>query len=967
MPSSPAFYRESFSSRHIGPDAAQTLQMLEEIGESSLESLISKVVPPAIHLKRELNIPAALSESEFLARFEAMANRNKRFRSFIGMGYYGTITPTPILRNVLENPGWYTAYTPYQAEIAQGRMEALINFQTMVMDLTQMEIANASLLDEATAAAEAMHMLYALRKAEKQQAKTIFVSDKCHPQTIDLVSLRAEPIGVQVEIGDISKKDLTDPQLFAVVIQYPDTEGYIHNHRAFCAAAHENQVFVCVASDLLALTLLEAPGTWGADVVVGSAQRLGVPMGYGGPHAAFFATREDFKRFMPGRIIGISIDAQGNPAYRMALQTREQHIKREKATSNICTAQVLLSVMASFYGVYHGPAGLKSIASKVFALTDGLKKGLQFMGIQVLNENHFDTLTLAVDDARAIQRIANQYEINFRLFPENNQKLGIAFDETCRPECIKNILSIFAQHLEKEIDPNWDNLFGHPQLPSWASRSTPFMEHPVFNQHHSEHEITRYIKQLENKDLSLVHSMIALGSCTMKLNATTEMIPVTWPGWNSLHPFVPQDQALGYKEMMDELRNWLKEITGFADVSLQPNSGAQGEYAGLMTIRAYHQDHGGGHRNVALIPTSAHGTNPASAVMAGMKVVLVACDAQGNVDLNDLKAKAAQYSNDLSCLMITYPSTHGVFEEAIQEICATIHQHGGLVYMDGANMNAQVGLTSPGTIGADVCHLNLHKTFCIPHGGGGPGMGPIGVVERLAPYLPGHPVVKTGGEKAIKPISAAPFGSASILGISYAYISMMGGKGLREATAFAILNANYIKAKLEPHYPILYTGSNGYCAHEMIVDMRAFKMSAGIEVEDIAKRLMDYGFHAPTVSFPVAGTLMIEPTESEPKEELDRFIEAMISIREEIREIENGQADRKVNVLKMAPHTADVVLGENWDRPYARKKAVYPLPYVKANKFWPTVSRIDSAYGDRNLVCACLPVEAYAVEASVEA
>lgn len=957
---SAAFYKESFATRHIGPDAQQTEHMLKTIGEPNLGSLISKVVPPSIHLERELAIPEAITENEFLEKFASMGAKNKMFRSFIGMGYYGTVTPTPILRNVLENPGWYTAYTPYQAEIAQGRMEALINFQTLVMDLTQMEIANASLLDEATAAAEAMHMLFALRKPEKQQSNTIFISDKCHPQTIDLVQLRAEPIGVKVEVGNLFSKDLTDPQLFAVLVQYPDTEGNIENLGPLVASAHENQVFVCVATDLLALTLLEAPGTWGADVVVGSAQRFGVPMGFGGPHAAFFATREEYKRFMPGRIIGISVDATGKPAYRMALQTREQHIKREKATSNICTAQVLLSVMASFYAVYHGPEGLKKIANRIFALTDGLKKGLDEMGIQVLNSTFFDTLTIKVENAKAIQKIAHQYEINFRLYNQDNQKIGISFDEVSKPHCVNTILAIFAQQQEKEISANWDSLFGHPEAPAFAKRSSDFMTHPVFNQHHSEHEITRYIKQLENKDLSLVHSMIALGSCTMKLNATTEMIPITWPSWNSLHPFVPEDQVMGYKEMIEELGDWLKEITGFAAISLQPNSGAQGEYAGLMTIRAYHKDHNGAHRNVALIPTSAHGTNPASAVMAGMKVVLVACDSQGNVDLADLKEKSALHSENLACLMVTYPSTHGVFEEAIQEICATIHTHGGLVYMDGANMNAQVGLTSPGTIGADVCHLNLHKTFCIPHGGGGPGMGPIGVVERLAPYLPGHSVVKTGGEKSIQAISAAPYGSASILAISYAYIAMMGGKGLKQATSFAILNANYIKARLETYYPILYTASSGFCAHEMIVDMRAFKMSAGIEVEDIAKRLMDYGFHAPTVSFPVAGTLMIEPTESEPLEELDRFIDAMISIREEIAEIEKGLADRKVNVLKMAPHTAETALAENWDRPYSRQKAVYPLSFVKANKFWPTVSRIDSAYGDRNLMCACLPVETYA-------
>lgn len=968
MSRSAAFYKESFSKRHIGPDAQQTKAMLEIVGEPSLDSLISKVVPPAIHRKGELQIPEGKTEIEFLTDFAAMGAKNKMYRSFIGMGYYGTITPTPILRNVLENPGWYTAYTPYQAEIAQGRMEALINFQTIVMDLTQMEIANASLLDEATAAAEAMHMLFAIRKADKLSAKTFFVSDKCHPQTIDLVCLRAEPIGVQVEIGDLMTKDLSDSNLFALLAQYPDTEGTIQNLAPICAKAKENKVFVCVATDLLALTLIEAPGTWDVDVVVGSAQRFGVPMGFGGPHAAFFATRDEYKRHMPGRIIGISIDASGAPAYRMALQTREQHIKREKATSNICTAQVLLSVMASFYAVYHGPNGLKSIANRVFALTDGLKSGLTKMGVTVLNDTFFDTLTIRLNHAADVQKIAQQYEMNFRMYKDDPTKLGISFDETCLPNCIETVLSIFAQYLDKDKDTNWNDVFGNPVHPKGIQRTTKYLQHPVFNQHHSEHEITRYIKQLENKDLSLVHSMIALGSCTMKLNATSEMIPVTWPCWNSLHPFVPAEQALGYKEMMDELSAWLQEITGFAAMSLQPNSGAQGEYAGLMTIRAYHQDHGGAHRNIALIPTSAHGTNPASAVMAGMKVVLVACDSQGNVDVNDLKIKAQQHAADLACLMITYPSTHGVYEEAIQEMCETIHSHGGLVYMDGANMNAQVGLTNPGTIGADVCHLNLHKTFCIPHGGGGPGVGPIGVVERLAPYLPGHAVVKTGGKKAIRAISAAPYGSASILTISYAYIAMMGAKGLKSATEYAILNANYIKNKLEKHYPILYTGSNGHCAHEMIVDMRSFKMSAGVEVEDIAKRLMDYGFHAPTVSFPVAGTLMIEPTESESMEELDRFIEAMISIRKEIAEIEEGQADKKVNVLKMAPHTAAFALADDWELPYSRQKAVFPLPYVKANKFWPTVSRVDSAYGDRNLMCACRPVENYANELeSVEA
>lgn len=960
--SSPAFYRESFASRHIGPDAAQQAEMLKVIGEPNLEALISKVVPDSIRLQRDLKVGKAWTEDEFLSRFKALASKNKMFRSFIGTGYYGTITPTPILRNVLENPAWYTAYTPYQAEIAQGRMEALINFQTMVLDLTGMEIANASLLDEATAAAEAMHLLLSVRKAGKQQSQTMFLSDKCHPQTLGLVQLRAEPIGVKIEVGDISQLDLTRSDLFAVLVQYPDTEGNIQNFSSFTASAKEQNVFVAVATDLMALTLLEAPGTWGADVVLGSSQRFGVPMGFGGPHAAFFATRDEYKRNMPGRIIGISVDAEGNPAYRMALQTREQHIRREKATSNICTAQVLLSVISSFYAVYHGPKGLVDIASRIHSLTRGLAKGLQEMGVEVLNAHYFDTLTIRHPKAESIHHVARQFEVNLRTYGDGSDRVGISLDETCSPECVKTVLAIVAQATGAALPANLDALFDSEGVDASLRRQSSFMTHPVFNTHHSEHEITRYIKMLENKDLSLVHSMISLGSCTMKLNATTEMIPVTWPEWGSIHPFVPREQALGYYEMMDHLSTWLKDITGFAGVSLQPNSGAQGEYAGLMTIRAYHHSNGHTHRNIALIPTSAHGTNPASAVMAGMKVVLVACDARGNVDVADLAAKAEAHAENLSCLMVTYPSTHGVFEESIREICDIIHRHGGLVYMDGANMNAQVGLTSPGNIGADVCHLNLHKTFCIPHGGGGPGMGPIGVVEKLVPFLPGHPVVKTGGEHAINPVSAAPFGSASILVISYAYIRMMGSKGLADATSVAILNANYLKTKLEAHYPILYTGSNGYCAHEMIVDMRSFKMSAGIEVEDIAKRLMDYGFHAPTVSFPVAGTLMIEPTESEPLEELDRFVEAMVAIRQEIAEVESGKADKKDNLLKNAPHTASVVTADEWNRPYSRQRAAYPLPYVKAAKFWPTVSRIDSAYGDRNLVCSCMPVSEYAEE-----
>lgn len=967
MVNNSAFYKEPFASRHIGPDENQTKEMLQTLGLSSIQDLVQQVVPQNIWLKRPLQIPEGLSEVDFLTKFKALGAKNKQFKSFIGMGYYGTYTPSPILRNVLENPAWYTAYTPYQAEIAQGRMEALINFQTMITDLTQMEIANASLLDEATAVAEAVHLMYAVKPASKAGSKKVFISDACHPQNIALVQLRAEPLGIEVEVGSALDKDLSDPDLFAAILQYPDTTGALVDFAGWVKKAKESQVLICAATDLLALTLFEAPGSWGADVVVGSAQRFGVPMGYGGPHAAFFATREAYKRNLPGRIIGISIDAQGNPAYRMALQTREQHIRREKATSNICTAQVLLAVISSFYAVYHGPEGLKKIALRVHALTVALRHALEKMGVRVINDTTFDTLTVEVENPGLIHHIARQHEANFRMYPAGSKLIGISMDETCTPLCVKAILTIFAQGLGLDVDFKDFADFPEPTIPSHLKRNTAYLTHPVFNCHHSEHEITRYIRLLESKDLSLVHSMISLGSCTMKLNATTEMLPVTWPEWNSLHPFVPVDQAQGYTEMMAELSYWLKEVTGFYAVSLQPNSGAQGEYAGLMTIRAYHKANGNSHRNIALIPTSAHGTNPASAVMAGMKVELVSCDAQGNVDISDLKTKAELHRDNLAALMVTYPSTHGVFEVGIKEICQIVHDNGGLVYMDGANMNAQVGLTSPGEIGADVCHLNLHKTFCIPHGGGGPGMGPIGVVERLAPFLPGHPIVKTGGEQAIQPISAAPYGSASILAISYAYISMMGGNGLKVATEYALLNANYIRKMLEPHYPVLYTGSTGFCAHEMILDMRSFKTTAGIEVEDIAKRLMDYGFHAPTVSFPVAGTLMIEPTESEPKEELDRFIEAMISIREEIREIENGLADKKQNVLKLAPHTAEVALADDWDRPYSRQKAVYPLPYVRKSKFWPSVSRIDSAYGDRNLICSCLPVEAYAQSELAEA
>lgn len=943
-------YSEKFESRHNAPDAIQIAEMLKVVKAKSVDELIDQTVPTSIRLKKPLNLPAAQSEFEFLDEFKKLVSKNKIYKSYIGTGYYNCITPGAILRNILENPGWYTAYTPYQAEIAQGRMEALINYQTMVMDLTGMEIANASLLDEATAAAEALHLLHASKKGAKQNAHKFFVDENTFPQVIDLLKTRSTPIGVELVVGDVSKVDITDVTLFGVYIQNPNNNGEIKDYTAFIEAAHEKELFVVVGADLMSLLLVKSPGEMGADVVVGCSQRFGVPMGFGGPHAAFFATKDEFKRQMPGRIIGISQDAQGNPGYRMALQTREQHIRREKATSNICTAQVLLSVMASMYAVYHGPEGLKKIAGRIHGLTNLLESNLKAAGFKQVNATYFDTIKVAVADKKTIEREAIKHELNFRYFADNH--IGISLDETTSLKDIQTILKVFG------ISTSSNGTKVELALPSNLIRKSTYLTHPVFNSHHSEHEMLRYIKKLESKDLSMVHSMISLGSCTMKLNATSEMIPVTWPEMGQIHPFAPSDQTLGYAEMISNLENWLKEITGFTGVSLQPNSGAQGEYAGLLVIRAYHQNRGDHHRNIALIPASAHGTNPASAVMAGMEVVVTKSDAEGKVDVADLKAKAEQYKDRLSCLMVTYPSTHGVYEEAITEICETIHKNGGLVYMDGANMNAQVGLTSPANIGADVCHLNLHKTFCIPHGGGGPGMGPICCNDKLKPFLPGHAVVKTGGEKAITAVSAAPWGSASILAISYAYISMMGSEGLTNATKLAILNANYIKERLSGHYKILYTGTHGRCAHEMIVDCRDFKKS-GVEVEDIAKRLMDYGFHAPTVSFPVAGTLMIEPTESEPKAEMDRFVDALIEIRNEIREVEEGKADKENNVLKHAPHTASVITANEWTRPYSRQKAAFPLAFVKEQKFWPSVSRVDNAYGDRNLVCSCLPIEEY--------
>lgn len=943
-------YQEKFENRHNGPDSQQIEAMLKVVKAASVDELIAQTVPANIRLKRPLNLPPAQSEFEFLKNFKKTASQNKIYQSFIGIGYYNTIVPPVVLRNILENPGWYTAYTPYQAEIAQGRLEALINYQTMVIDLTGMQIANASLLDEGTAAAEAMHLLFASRKGNKKDAMKFFVDVNTFPQTIDLLKTRSAPLDIELVVGDVTKLDITDAGLFGVLVQNPNNDGAVKDYTAFIESAHEKEVAVVMAVDLMSLVLVKSPGEMGADVVIGSSQRFGVPMGFGGPHAAFFATKDEYKRLMPGRIIGASIDANGKPGYRMALQTREQHIRREKATSNICTAQVLLSVMAGMYAVYHGPDGLKKIVKRIHGLTHTLATGLKGFGLKQVNEVYFDTIKVEVSDKTAIKKAAENAGMNFRYFESNH--VGISLDETSNVETVESILIIFGAKGKVQLNSSASPITGS------MMRQSSFMTHPVFNSHHAEHEMLRYIKKLENKDLSMVHSMISLGSCTMKLNATTEMIPVTWPELGNIHPFAPADQTLGYQKMIGDLEDWLKEITGFTGVSLQPNSGAQGEYAGLMVIRAYHQSRNEGHRNISLIPASAHGTNPASAVMAGMEVVVVKSDTEGKIDVADLKAKAEQYKNNLSCLMVTYPSTHGVFEESIIEICETIHANGGLVYMDGANMNAQVGLTSPANIGADVCHLNLHKTFCIPHGGGGPGMGPICVNDKLKPFLPGHAVVKTGGDKAITAVSAAPYGSASILVISYAYIAMMGGEGLTNATKMAILNANYIKERLSQHYKILYTGTHGRCAHEMIVDCRDFK-KAGIEVEDLAKRLMDYGFHAPTVSFPVAGTLMIEPTESETQEELDRFCDALIEIRNEVREVEEGKADKDNNVLKNAPHTAEIVTADDWNRPYSRQKAAYPVPYVKAAKFWPSVSRIDNAYGDRNLVCSCLPMEEY--------
>ena len=950
----------AFVNRHIGLSKEEEELMLSSINCEDLKTLINQTVPDPIRSSKELDLPPALTEVDFIDHFKSMMSNNQISHNFIGMGYYDCITPKVILRNILENPGWYTAYTPYQAEIAQGRLEALINYQTMVIDLTGMEVANASLLDEGTAAAEAISMLYNKRPKAKKQSNTLLVDQEMFPQTLSVVRTRAEAIGITITLCDIQKADVTGDDVFAVMVQYPNNSGEVIDHTHLLSAAKEHEVSSIFVADLMSLALLKSPGSIGADVVVGTTQRFGVPLGFGGPHAAYFATKEKYKRVLPGRIIGLSKDTQGHPAYRMALQTREQHIKREKATSNICTAQVLLAVIAGMYGVYHGPEGLQRIAGRITSLAHLLEGQLIKIGYDQTNSAFFDTLKIACSNIDGLRRTAEREGVNLRYYADDKH-VGISIDETTTLQDIELLLNIFSKHKDGAvIDRNF--LYEDVDVDiKWSEnlmRTDEFMTHEVFHSYRSEHEMLRYLKKLENRDLSLAHSMISLGSCTMKLNATTEILPITWPEVNSIHPFAPVEQTAGYLQLFENLRMWLAEITGFHGVSLQPNSGAQGEFAGLMVIKAYHESRGDHHRNVMLIPSSAHGTNPASAVMAGQQVVIVKCDDQGNIDIADLKSTIEQHADNLSGLMVTYPSTHGVFEVQIKEICQMVHGHGGQVYMDGANMNAQVGLTSPGLIGADVCHLNLHKTFCIPHGGGGPGMGPICVAEHLSPFLPTHDVIRCGGALSSDSISAAPYGSASILAISYAYIAMMGAQGLTRATEIAILNANYIKHRLEGHYGILYVGHEGRCAHEMIIDCRDFK-ALGIEVTDIAKRLMDYGYHAPTVSFPVPGTMMIEPTESETKEEIDRFCDAMIAIREEIREIEQHQYPDDNNVLKNAPHTAAVVMSDDWNYPYSRAKAAYPLDYTRDNKFWPSVSRVDNAYGDRNLVCSCLPIEAY--------
>lgn len=943
---------DSFALRHIGPRESDLPEMLETIGAASLDQLIYETVPDDILIKKKMNLDTAMSEQEYLEHITELSTKNKIFKTYIGLGYHQSITPPVIQRNILENPGWYTAYTPYQAEIAQGRLEALLNFQTVVADLTGMELTNASLLDEATAAAEAMALLFAVREKEKKQqnASKFFVSDEILPQTLALLQTRSEPMDIELVIGNHEEFDFSD-DFFGAILQYPGRTGEVHNYKDFIQKANQAQIKVAVAADILSLVMLESPGHFGVDVVVGTTQRFGIPLGYGGPHAAFFATKDAYKRHVPGRIIGITKDANGNRALRMALQTREQHIKRDKATSNICTAQVLLAVMAGMYGVYHGPEGLKYIAQKIHNGTATLAKALEELGFEQINSTYFDTIAIRTD-ATKIRFLAEAKEVNF-YYPDN-ETVSISINETTTVKDLNKIVAIFAEAVKKDFKKITELETGN-KIPKEVARKTPFLQQEVFNKYHSETDMMRYIKKLERKDLSLNHSMISLGSCTMKLNAAAEMLPLSDPMWGNVHPFVPIEQAEGYQIVLKKLEKQLTEITGFAATSLQPNSGAQGEYAGLMVIRSYHRSRGEGHRNICLIPSSAHGTNPASAVMAGMKVVVTKSTEEGNIDVEDLREKAIKHKDHLACLMVTYPSTHGVYESAIREIIGIVHDNGGQVYMDGANMNAQVGLTNPGAIGADVCHLNLHKTFAIPHGGGGPGVGPICVAEQLVPFLPSNPIIPTGGEEAISAISAAPYGSPLVCLISYAYICMLGVNGLKKATEYAILNANYIKERLNGHYEVLYAGERGRAAHEMIVDCRPFK-SKGIEVIDIAKRLMDYGFHAPTVSFPIAGTLMIEPTESESKMELDQFCEAMIAIRKEIEEVDKDEPN---NLLKNAPHTQEMLTADEWNLPYSRQKAAFPLEWIADNKFWPSVRRVDDAFGDRNLICTCNPIEAY--------
>ena len=950
---------DSFLHRHLGPTEADTQEMLATLGLQSIESLTDATVPDDIRLRKSLSLPTHRGEQAVLAQLKELASQNTVARSLIGMGYYDCVTPGVIQRNILENPAWYTQYTPYQAEISQGRLEALVNFQTMVGDLTGLPLSNASLLDEATAAAEAMAMCNVIARGAGGERKEFFVSRDCHPQTLAVLRTRAEPLNITIRTGPTSSVDCSDGKLCGLLLQYPATDGYVSDYSALVASAHEAGVLVVVATDLLALTLLRPPGEFGADIAVGSTQRFGVPIGFGGPHAAFLATKEEYKRQMPGRIVGVSKDVTGKPAIRLSLQTREQHIRREKATSNICTAQVLLAVMAGMYTVYHGPEGLRRIAERVRGLTLLLAEGLRRLGFDVLPKVFFDTIRvpLARTQADQIALRANEQGINLRRYEDSS--IGLSLDEVSSDDEVRRLLEIFVGH--DQLPFKLSDLIAAIDLayPASLARTSKYLTHEIFNRYHSEHEMLRYLHRLQAKDLSLVHSMIPLGSCTMKLNGTSEMLPVTWPEFARLHPFAPEKQTLGYREMIRQLETWLAEISGFAAFSVQPNAGSQGEYAGLMVIRAYHRSRGETHRDVCLIPVSAHGTNPASAAMAGMTVVVVACDRHGNVDLQDLEAKAAEHRDRLAAVMLTYPSTHGVFEAGVRRICQIIHTHGGQVYMDGANMNAMVGLCRPGDIGADICHLNLHKTFCIPHGGGGPGVGPIGAAQHLAPFLPGHPVIQLGGPAAIGPVSAAPFGSAGILPISWVYIALMGRDGLTKATQVAILNANYMAKRLEKHYSVLYAGDAGLVGHEFILDLREFKESAGVEAMDVAKRLMDYGFHAPTVSFPVPGTLMIEPTESEAKAEIDRMCEALIRIRAEIQEIADGRQPRTNNLLKNAPHTASIVTATEWTRPYSREQAAFPAPWIRNNKFWPSVSRIDEAYGDRHLICSCPPIESY--------